>query len=764
LSITGREKDEIIVNGVNIPAAEIEAAAESVAGVRASCTAACALRRSDAETDGMALFFACTADESGRDSQAVAKRVREHLAASFGVMPDELVPLEAARIPRTSIGKIRRAELRQQLEAGEFDQQRIVSSRDSEPSVPQWCYRPQWQRREVAPIHNDASKAARTALMIADEAGVSQSLRDKLCGEGWNVCMVQPPSSRLAIHGALPDVMLYPLHSDALHASSELLHLIQVLEHTGNASGRNMRLIVWTSGESGASSAVAAAAALLRSAMRELPYFMASVVELADAPGASAAAELLHRELHHAAAADVRVRYMGAQRYVQRLAPIAMPLREQPSPLEIGGRYIITGGLGGIGIELASHLLTVWHAKLLIIGRREVDTSGAVTRLQSQGDVRYAAAPVEDLQKLDAAVQAAERYWGASVSGAFHLAGEFHEALIVAETAEGLTRSISPKVDGARSLRILLARRPGRALLVGFGSANGYFGGAGAGAYAAANAAMAALLAEPHERVQTRCLDWSMWAGIGMSRAYSDHRATVAAGFDLISVRQGIASFEAALRVEDRHLIIGIDGRAPAMRPHVLTPPANLEKLVICHHPDVRIDPVALPEMEDEFGNRLDPAIREVDLKPLGAHGHHDRDALRRRICGGDDDADAQPRSDVERLVANAFAEVLGIARVGRDEHFLEIGGNSLAATQVISRLRPQFGSAISVRDLFEHPTVASLAQSLQERPVAQAMLQQEPSQSVVAASEAEIDVNGLTDEQVTAMLDSLLAAGEESR
>jgi acyl carrier protein len=378
--------------------------------------------------------------------------------------------------------------------------------------------------------------------------------------------------------------------------------------------------------------------------------------------------------------------------------------------------------------------------------------------------VRYAAAPVEDLQKLDAAVQAAEQDWGASASGAFHLAGEFHEAQIAAETAQGVTRSMSPKLEGAQSLRSVLARRPGRTLLVGFGSANGYFGGAGAGAYAAANAAMAALLAQPHERVETRCLDWSMWAGIGMSRAYSDHRATVAAGFDLINIRQGIASLEAALRLEDRHLIIGIDCRAPGMRPHVLNMPANLEQLVICHDPCVRMEPAALPKLADEFGSRLDLAICEIDLKPLGVRGHHDRESLRQRICNRDDPADAEPRSDVERRVAAAFAEVLGMARVGRDEHFLEIGGNSLAATQVISRLRPHFGASISVRDLFEHPTVAALAQSLQQRPAMCAPPQQEPLEGVAAANDAEIDVNGLTDDQVTAMLDSLLAAREESR
>jgi acyl-CoA synthetase (AMP-forming)/AMP-acid ligase II len=764
LSITGREKDEIIVNGVNIPAAEIEAAAESVAGVRASCTAACAFRSGGAETDGIALFFSCESDNAARHAAVVAARIREHLAASFGVVPDNLVPLNPEEIPRTSIGKIRRAELRQRLEAGEFDHRRIAAGFDPAQRVPQWCYRPQWLRREIE--SSDYQSVARTALIVQDESSIAQSLQTRLSKGGWNVCTVQAPASRLAIHGAVPDLLLHPLRGDAGEATAALMELVQILHHAGNVSGRRVRLITWTTRDHAASpAAVAAAAALLRSAMREMPWLVAAVVELADVLDSNIYAELLCRESNGFLAADARVRYSDDHRYVLRLVPASLPLRDEPSLLEPGGRFIVAGGLGGIGAELARHLLTAWNAKLLIVGRRSVDRTETLASLQSLGDVRYVAAPVEDLPALQAAAEAAERDWGACVNGAFHLAGEFHEQPIETETRQGLDRSMTPKLEGARSLRALLAQRPGRQLLVGFGSANGYFGGAGASAYAAANAAMAGFLAADfQDHVEARCLDWSMWAGIGMSRAYADQRATVAAGFDLINARQGMASLDASLRLQDRHLIIGIDHHAPGMRPHVQSAPANLEQLVICHDPEIRVDSAGLPQLRDSFGATLTIAAREMDLKPFALHGRLDRQSLLRRLCDRDDHAAAEPRTDAERFVAAAFAEVLGMPRVGRDEHFLEIGGNSLAATQVISRLRPRFGTAINVRDLFENPTVAALAESLQRRTHGCEQTQEEPLTPSSARIEAEIDVNGLTDEQVTAMLDSLLAAGEESR
>ncbi|MFZ2177271.1 MAG: amino acid adenylation domain-containing protein, partial [Rhodococcus sp. (in: high G+C Gram-positive bacteria)] len=68
------------------------------------------------------------------------------------------------------------------------------------------------------------------------------------------------------------------------------------------------------------------------------------------------------------------------------------------------------------------------------------------------------------------------------------------------------------------------------------------------------------------------------------------------------------------------------------------------------------------------------------------------------------------PRSVAESLVAEAFAEVLGVERVGAEDDFFAIGGNSLSATRVVARLNAIWGTALGVRELFEAPTVAALA------------------------------------------------------
>jgi acyl carrier protein len=72
------------------------------------------------------------------------------------------------------------------------------------------------------------------------------------------------------------------------------------------------------------------------------------------------------------------------------------------------------------------------------------------------------------------------------------------------------------------------------------------------------------------------------------------------------------------------------------------------------------------------------------------------------------------PRSPIEQQLADIWAEVLRLERVGIHDNFFEFGGHSLLATQVISRLRQAFGVELPVRTLFEAPTVADLGARLE--------------------------------------------------
>jgi len=72
------------------------------------------------------------------------------------------------------------------------------------------------------------------------------------------------------------------------------------------------------------------------------------------------------------------------------------------------------------------------------------------------------------------------------------------------------------------------------------------------------------------------------------------------------------------------------------------------------------------------------------------------------------------PRTPVEEVIASIWAAILGVKQIGIHDNFFELGGHSLKATQVVSRLGQAFGLDLPVRALFEAPTLASLASSIE--------------------------------------------------
>ncbi|MFJ1865955.1 amino acid adenylation domain-containing protein [Streptomyces sp. NPDC088097] len=125
-----------------------------------------------------------------------------------------------------------------------------------------------------------------------------------------------------------------------------------------------------------------------------------------------------------------------------------------------------------------------------------------------------------------------------------------------------------------------------------------------------------------------------------------------------------------------------------------------------------------LAELRDDLAARLPAAmvptaIVALAALPLLASGKVDVRGLP-AAAEVSAKAFAAPRPGAEELVAQVMAEVLGLDRVGRDDDFFRIGGHSLRAGRVVSRVRQLFGTEVSVRTLFEAPTVAEFAAAVE--------------------------------------------------
>src|SRR6202011_3573433 len=117
--------------------------------------------------------------------------------------------------------------------------------------------------------------------------------------------------------------------------------------------------------------------------------------------------------------------------------------------------------------------------------------------------------------------------------------------------------------------------------------------------------------------------------------------------------------------------------------------------------------------LADRLPPYMVPAVVVVEALPLTVNGKLDTRALpapEYQDAGGGYRA---PATLVEQILAGIYAQVLGLERVGVDESFFDLGGDSLSAMRVIAAINARLGTHLAVRTLFRAPSVASLSQQL---------------------------------------------------
>jgi len=137
---------------------------------------------------------------------------------------------------------------------------------------------------------------------------------------------------------------------------------------------------------------------------------------------------------------------------------------------------------------------------------------------------------------------------------------------------------------------------------------------------------------------------------------------------------------------------------------------------------DAEVVRAALAERVPDY--LVPSSIVVCEALPLTAHGKLDvaaMRALRDRQAASTASSFAAPVGEREELLASIWSEVIGVARVGRHDRFISLGGDSIKSIQILSRLRAR-GLTVDLKDLFRYPTVAELAPQLKERRVAVAV------------------------------------------
>jgi len=455
-----------------------------------------------------------------------------------------------------------------------------------------------------------------------------------------------------------------------------------------------------------------------------------------DDAGANAACILAEIQT---TARDREVAYRHGERWIPRLQRVDFPQQEKRElPFKRGGMYLLSGGLGGIGMEIAKYLLKQYEAKLLLVGRTPLaptstrnvngERPNVSERIkayrdleQLPGEVSYETVDICDLAELRQAVERAQSRWRCGLDGVIHLAGIYQERLLTEETRESFAAVLHPKVFGTWALSQLLEDKPDK-VFISFSSLSSFFGGALVGAYSAANSFLDCFTQHQRRKhsAESYCLEWSTWDELGMSRGYPMKELMRSRGYYPISEKQGLYSFLAALCLDQPHVLVGLDGSSRHVRQHTDPGSYRMQKLCAYYTPRANEAPgdrLKKLFVQDRFGTRIGCDFRQMSQLPQTDAGEIDREKLarlRQRLDQSPMEPVA-PQTELERRIAGFWREVLTIPQVGIHDNFFELGGNSLLATQVASRIQDAYQVHLSLRMMLEESTVAKLALLLEK-------------------------------------------------
>jgi acyl carrier protein len=298
------------------------------------------------------------------------------------------------------------------------------------------------------------------------------------------------------------------------------LHLLQAVFHSGDSNMPRLWLVT-RGAQSGAGGAQLMGGASLwglgRVIALEHPELWGGLFD-ADPAGDERESEYMVREFIARGGED-QIAYRAGVRYVARLGRVAPKIVPQPVKFSDDASYLITGGLGSLGLQVAEWMIAQGARNVALIGRRPPSETAqlVIARMEKkgarviveQGDV----ADSTDCKRVLNAIKARLP----ALRGIVHAAGVLDDGVLYLQTAERFRSVMAPKVAGTWNLHVLTQDLPVEFFVL-FSTAASVLGSPGQSNYAAANAYMDALA---HYRrnlgLPAISINWGPWDEIGMA-------------------------------------------------------------------------------------------------------------------------------------------------------------------------------------------------------------------------------------------------------
>jgi amino acid adenylation domain-containing protein/thioester reductase-like protein len=529
-------------------------------------------------------------------------------------------------------------------------------------------YQPSWQNVPA----KAATKQINQLLVIGANEHQSKSLQTKL-----NCPIITKAPEDIVIE-QLPLELSHIVYVNSTDKADEdvliLFKLTQALIQSKRYKGINLVYVISQHGKLPYGSTLNG---LVKTVRLEHPQYKYKVVQLDADTTLHNWADRVSIELQLDTQNEKVIRYEGEVRYVEQLIAFAPQLLSKTQlPLRQHGVYLITGGLGGLGLIFAEYLAKQYQAKLILMGRSALSATKqtALSNLEALGsEVIYLTADVTDEQNVKAVIEQAKAKFG-HIHGIIHSAGLVKDSLLLKKSREDFKAVLAPKVQGTVNIDKATADEA-LDFIVLFSSMASVLGNVGQCDYAASNAFMDSFAVWRNSQVEqgkrlgkTIAINWPLWAEGGMQiDAASEAYLKQSLGMALLPTEPGIKAFEQILQY-------------------------NSVQALIVYGDKRQLDNILLTQAvmgEITLATESAPAVPLIDSLAI--------------------------RSQLEQTLIEVISQVLKVKpeQLDSEEDLSNYGFDSVSFTQLATQLNQTLNLNLSPAIMFEYSTLGQFAEYL---------------------------------------------------
>lgn len=711
LTIIGRDKDILIINGSNITCYEIEACINNIKGVRPSFTTVFIINEGEQGKEQLCVMIS----SDNTDKQYLFNQIQRELRQKFSANVARIYDVEPEQIEKTSIGKIQRNQLRQQVNDNIYQPSWLAQNLKFEPYKDQdladQCFTRQWmpnfgikrnlksykiglfcQKSDIANKLSEKLSKHGISIEIAlplneSDSHLNCSFFDTQSSEGWRgIVYTWKENKKIDTIIFVPDQQ-ENLSIDLQYQTIEqILFLLQAISF----NNYSVSLLSMTYGAQRvlntdivSNPIYSMITSFIRSAREEIAGFQAICIDHDKHNLGYAILSTLKYGFN-----NVEIAYRNEQQYFSKLAHIDFSVHKSISKPTIYKNIMIFGGLGGIGEHLVQQLAKDSETQIIIVGRTELsqlnsDQENRLKRYKTlPAKIDYLVSDVCDYVSTSEIFSKAQSYFKGNIEQIFNLTGDFQSVRLIDMKREKCKQLLDTKMYGSLNLYKLSCDFCVKQLVF-FSSVNGYVSGAGVAGYSAANRFQEAIsdLANVERKIDVRCLSWSMWKDIGLSENYEHVDLTRSKGYSVFDAQKGIALLPNILNLEFPNCLIGLDQQALALRSEFLPMLAGNMQVVTKNSTE--------QGLIDPFGVVIKTAA--IEQKSIS------------------DSKDKLDNSLSSKLLS-IWDEVLDLDPTDIDKNIFDLGANSLILPRVSEKIENSLGVKIAIVDFFQYPTINDLA------------------------------------------------------